>query len=75
MARTNTQKEVIARLVQTTNWEEMDRAIMEGRAKLRQIAQDHQVSEPTMRKVLVYHYGIRIIFQRGRTGGIRFVNS
>lgn len=54
------------------NWADMDREISQGTAKLQTIAKFMQVNPSTLRAELIAHYGPRIMFVRGRTGGIRF---
>jgi len=50
----------------------LERQVMAGAGwTLKQLAEDHDVKPAAMRKHLVEHFGDRVYFTVGRTGGIR----
>jgi len=57
---------------ETINWTEIDQKITDKTAKLSILAKELGFSSEDFRKLLVAHYGDRILFKRGRTGGIYF---
>ena len=54
----------------TVDWNQIDTELDSGRVRLADHATTHSVSIPTMRKVFADHYGLRVVFKRGRTGGV-----
>lgn len=61
----------------TSQEPQVDFAIIEQRARAgerlctKKLAQEFSITSAKMRTALITHFGKRITFQRGRTGGIR----
>ena len=42
------------------------------RLTVKHLAREHKMKSPDFKKALVDHFGARVTFKRGRTGGIAF---
>lgn len=53
------------------NFSEIEDAIKDGnRVTVKNLAEAYSVSPPVLRRTLSEHYGSRIVFKRGRNGGL-----
>jgi hypothetical protein len=55
------------------NWTEVEQNLSDGSlTKIEQFATKYTVSRPTAKKMLSDHFGSRLLFKRGRNGGMVF---
>ena len=60
----------------TLDFASIEERIAKGeRITVRTLAVDHNVSPQIVRRALIEHYASRVVFQRGRTGGIRVTDA
>lgn len=52
------------------NWDAIDNLINNKMAKLSNLSKELKIKSSELHDILVGHYGDRIVFKRGRNGGI-----
>jgi|LakMenEpi03Aug12_release.lakeMendotaPanAssembly.Ray.scaffolds.fasta_scaffold190269_5 hypothetical protein len=74
MARTR--KNTVSPSTISLDWNHIDAALKSGqRVSLSHLAQAHKVFPIDLRKIFESRYGDKIIFKRGRTGGVFWKSS
>lgn len=56
----------------TINWSEIDQLIDNGNCKIANLATSLNANPAELRNIFINHYGNRIMFARGRNGGVRW---
>jgi len=52
------------------NWESIDTLITNKQCKIQHLSKELNVSQKDVKNALIEHYGTRIVFKRGRYGGV-----
>lgn len=70
MTTMNTQNNANVAIV--IDWDDIDNRIANGDMKISVVAKELGLKQNILKNSLVEHYGNRIVFKRGRNGGVRW---